>query len=150
MTGEKNQTITSGENDGKGKERDTVQAEKPTEQEKKPFLKAYEKDLEKRTAAAKLFSVDEFILDADKLREVYVPEIDRKVKYKKLTLTENKELTKIKDVEDRTQKLLYKVLHKADPSTTEEKVGKLGNDVSGAIMRAILEDLNFLPKRRPT
>jgi enoyl reductase-like protein len=117
--------------------------------ENKPaFQKEYERDQAKKLKTAKLFSVDEFIADADKLREAYVPELQCKVQYKKLTLNENSAVVSVEDATERNRKLLYLVLRKADPSVTEDKVGALGNDDATYILRAILADLDFLPKQR--
>ena len=99
---------------------------------------------EERRAAADLFSIGEFIADAEMMREVYVKEIDRRVQYKKLNLGENSELAKIKDIELRGQKMLYMMLHKVDPEITEEQIIEISGDVAAAILTAIVGDQTFL------
>lgn len=102
-----------------------------------------EKEAERR-AAATLFNVDEFITDVAMMREVYVEEIDRRVQYKKLTLGENSEIVRIKNAEERGQKMLYLMLHKANPEVTEDQVTEIGGDVAAAILTAIVGDQAFL------
>ena len=99
---------------------------------------------EERRAAADLFNIDEFIADAELEREVYVEEIDRRVKYKKLNVGENSELAKIKDIEKRGLKMLYMQLHKVDPDVTEEQILKISSTVASAILAAIVGDQAFL------
>lgn len=102
-----------------------------------------EKEAERR-AAAELFNVDEFIADATMMHEVYVEEIDRRVQYKKLNLAENSELARIKDVRERGQKMLYMMLHKANPAITEDQISEISSDAATAVLTAIVGDRSFL------
>ncbi|MHA1286257.1 MAG: hypothetical protein ACTSPB_02515 [Candidatus Thorarchaeota archaeon] len=114
------------------------------------YKKSIEEDKRRKAEAASAFDIDEFIADADIVREVYIEEIDRNVQYKKLTVKENAVLMKTKDVEKRGTKMLYLMLSKADSTITEEKIENLGSDVAGVILANILKDQSFLQKMIPS
>ena len=99
---------------------------------------------DERRAASELFNIDDFIIDAELIREVYVEEIDRRVQYKKLNVGENSEVAKIKDVQLRGQTMLYMMLHKVDPEITENQIIEISSDVATAILTAIVGDQTFL------
>lgn len=103
-----------------------------------------ERKEEERRAATELFNIGDFIADAEMLREVYVEELDRRVQYKKLNVGENSEVAKIKDIELRGQKMLYMMLHKADPKITEKHIMEISSDVASALLSAIVGDQTFL------
>jgi hypothetical protein len=106
--------------------------------------KAVEEEEAKRAEAAALFDIDEFITAADTIREVYVPAMHRRVKYKPLTIAENAEAQRIEDPQKRAEKLLFFYLHKADEKVSEEKVKKMLNAAGTTILTAILADQAFL------
>jgi hypothetical protein len=106
--------------------------------------KAVEEEEAKRAEAAALFDIDEFITAADTIREVYVPAMHRRVKYKPLTIAENAEAQRIEDPQKRAEKLLFFYLHKADEKISEEKIKKMLNAAGTTILTAILADQAFL------
>ena len=110
--------------------------------------KTVKKHLAEEAEAAALFDIDEFIIGAEKVREVYVREINRRVQYKKLTVAEGRELFKIADKDERSAQHLFLLLHKANPNITREKIDKLNDDEAAAILSAILREHIFL--RTPT
>lgn len=86
--------------------------------------------------ASELFSMHR----PQKVREVYVPEIDRYVRYIPLTPEENRECLKIDNVMDRIMERVYFMLSKSDPNITREKLRRI--DFFGVIhpiLKAILE-----------
>jgi len=92
---------------------------------------------ERREKARRLFDIDQFIADADKTREVEVPELNIIVRYKPLT---NEDLFKVMKIEDDTERgieLLYLMLSKADPKITREKLKKLNPLITAQILNAI-------------
>lgn len=113
------------------------------------YKKGIEEDKRRKAEAASAFDIDEFIADADMIREAYIENIDRNIKYKKLTVKENASLVKLKDVEKRGIKMLHLMLSKVDPSITEEKIENLGNDVASVILATILGDQSFLENLIP-
>ena len=115
---------------GKGKKK----KESPAERGKRILEELERKEQEQ----AKLFDISEIIMDAERIREVYVPEINRIVRFKKLTVAQDIELSKIEDPNRKALKMLYFMLHAADPKVTEESIERMPNDVAAAILRAIL------------
>jgi hypothetical protein len=111
--------------------------------------KAVEEEEAKRAEAAALFDIDEFISDAEKVRTVYVKEINRKIKYKKISVVENGEIAKMTDADERARAMLYTMLHKADNKITKEKINALSSDVATVILTTILSEQTFLQKSAP-
>ena len=104
---------------------------------------------ERREKARRLFDIDQFIADADKTREVEVPELNIIVRYKPLT---NEDLFKVMKIEDDTERgieLLYLMLSKADPKITREKLKKLNPLVTARILNAITSKEPLFLARRP-
>jgi len=121
-----------------------------TEEEKKPaFRRAYEKEQAEKLKTAQLFSVDDFISSATKTHEVYVPEIGGKVQYKIMDINETDEAAKLEG-RQRSRLMLYTFLHKADPSVTKEKIGKMSDPDATAVLNAILADIRFLQQPNET
>lgn len=114
------------------------------------YEKSIAEDKRRKAEAASMFDIDEFITDADVIREAYVEDIDRNIRYKKLTVKENASLLRVKDVEKRGTKILHLMLSKVDPTITEEKIEKLGSDVAGIILATILEEQGFLQNLPPS
>ncbi len=111
--------------------------------------KALRKLEEKREKIHMLFSIDDFIADAEKVREVEVPELGIIVRYKSLT---NEDLFKVMKIEDDTERgieLLYLMLSKADPNVTREKLRKLSPMVTARILNAITSKEPLFLARRP-
>ena len=88
--------------------------------------------------------IDEFITDATKTRWIYIEELNRKIPYKKLTISENASLLKIDDAEKRAHERLYLMLNKADKKITKEKIQQLGNDVGTIMLMKMLTRRDFL------
>ena len=104
---------------------------------------------EKREEVRRLFNIDDFIADAEKVREVEVPELGIIVRYKSLT---NEDLFKVMKIEDDTERgieLLYLMLSKADPNVTREKLRKLSPMVTARILNAITSKEPLFLARRP-
>ena len=104
---------------------------------------------EKREAVRRLFNIDDFIADAEKVREVEVPELGIIVRYKSLT---NEDLFKVMKIEDDTERgieLLYLMLSKADTKITREKLKKLNPLVTAQILNAITSKEPLFLARRP-
>jgi len=108
-----------------------------------------EEEERKRALAAKVFDIDEFIIDAEKTRETYVPEINRWVRWKKLLLGDEAEIRKIEDLEERGQERLYRLLSKVDPSITREKIKLMPSDAAYAILMRITAEPAFLLEEIP-
>lgn len=96
----------------------------------------------------KFFDVQEFLMDGERVHEAYVPEIDRVVRFKKLTIKETYELSQITERDKRAEKMLYIMLHKADPSITEEQISNLPGDVATVILNSLTE--HFLQPKTST
>ncbi|RLI53822.1 MAG: hypothetical protein DRP09_14770 [Candidatus Thorarchaeota archaeon] len=106
-------------------------------------LKEFE---EKKREQAKIFKIDEVLADSNKTYEVYVPEIDAVVKYKKLTIGDLEDI-KGKTDEEIAIRLLWKMLNKADPEITLEKVKQLPIEVATAILQKISAPLFQMQKQ---
>ena len=84
--------------------------------------------------ARNLFRSADILKGATTPIPLYIPELDGKVMYCRLTYKELTELTDIKDIADRNVLQLYKHLNKADPEVTEEKI----RDLPGSWVNLIL------------
>jgi hypothetical protein len=102
-------------------------------------LQEFEKKAEEE---AKLFNIDEFLADADKVIEKYVEGVGV-IRYKRLSFMEVVELSqKYKDDQMRfSTALVAKMLSKADPRVTLEKFEKLPTSIAVKIMNALAEEL---------
>ena len=99
-------------------------------------------DLEK---ARNLFRSADILKGATTPIPLYIPELDGKVMYCRLTYKEMTELTDIKDIADRNVLQLYKHLNKADPEVTEEKIrGLPGSLVNLVLLKIGANENRFL------
>ncbi len=89
-------------------------------------------------------TIDQILADVERLYEVYIPEIDGKIRYKKLTQAEYLEIAKIEDPEVFAQEMLFRMWRKGDPNVTLEKVKKLPFDLVITIQNRIHEATPFL------
>jgi len=112
-------------------------------------LKAFRRAEELRAEAeqARIVSIDELLNEYDRVFTVYVPEIGRAIRYKRLTIADLTEVLAEKDESRRALLMLYKMWSKADPDVTLEKVERLPMEVSAAILQAILQSSPFLAIR---
>jgi len=115
----------------------------------KELKRMMEEEERRRAEAAKMFNIDEFIIDAEKTRETYVPAINRWVRWKKLTLADEAEIREIEDLEERGQERLYRLLSKADPRITREKIKRMPSDAAYAILMRLLAEPAFLFTETP-
>ena len=110
----------------------------------KRVLEEHEKRKEK---IRKQFNIDDFIRDAEEVREVEVDYGGETliIKYKSLRNKDNFELAKIEDDQKRSVKTLYIMLSRADPNVTEEKVENLNPILTQRILAEISKrELSFL------
>ena len=98
----------------------------------KTKLEQYEKEKEK---FAKVFDIDKVLEDAAQIKEAYIEELNMKVRYRPLTVDDLGDIMKAKTDEERAIIILYKMLHKADPKVTLEKVKALPIEIAAAILR---------------
>ena len=99
-------------------------------------------DLEK---ARNLFRSADIITGASTPVQLYVPELDGKIMYCRLTYKELTELTEITDIAERNVLQLYKHLNKADPEVTEEKIRNLpGSWVNLMLLKIAANENRFL------
>lgn len=108
------------------------------------------KQEEERRKNAKLFNIDDILADSEKVKEVYIPGYEIKVRYKELAISDSTEIRAAKDNDERTYLILYKMLNKADPSVTLEKVQKLPLLLASAIIAKIVGTENFLQALKPS
>lgn len=107
-----------------------------------------------RRKNAKLFNIQE-LLDLPEIREVYVPEFDRRILVCKLTGSEMLEIRKKypANTEDTAFKqsieLLYQRMHKADVTVTREKLLALSGEEQTALFKASNSVFGFLPQTKP-
>ena len=109
-------------------------------------LKEFE---EKKREQAKIFKIDEVLASSNKTYEVYVPEINAVVKYKKLTIGDLADIKGETD-EEVAIRLLWKMLNKADPEITLEKVKQLPIEVATAILQKISAPLFSFENKKTT
>ena len=107
-------------------------------------IEEYKRKLEEwerqQAEKAKEFNPDEFLVDPKQFQEVFVPEINRVVKFRLLTIEEMAEAaSKAKDNMDATQRIIAKML-----GIPYNKAKKLRGDVLTAIMQRIDEKTHFL------
>ena len=106
-------------------------------EEYKRKLEEWEKQ---QAVKAKEFNPDEFLVDPKQLQEVFVPEINRIVKFRLLTIEEmNEAVTKAKDNIDASQRIIAKML-----GIPYSKAKRLRGDVLSVIMQRIDEKTRFL------
>jgi len=86
---------------------------------------------------AEVFKPSDVLADSRTKRTVYVPEIDRVVEYVPLSLKDLEEINKAKSDHERAIRTLWKMLSKADPEWTLEKVEALPLEVAVAIIRRV-------------
>lgn len=108
--------------------------EKGKVEEYKAKLEKYE---QKQAEKAKLFNIDDVLADSNKPREVYVEEINAKVRYGVLSIADLSEINKAETAEEKAVLMLYKMLAKADRNVTLDKVKALPLDVATAILTRI-------------
>lgn len=118
-------------------------------EEYKEKFQEFEKKAEEE---AKLFDIDELLKDADTVLEKYVEGIGV-IRYKRLSFIEASELIKSygEDREKFALATVARMLSKADPRVTVDKLGRLPTSVVVKIMNALAEEvkLDFLPKETP-
>jgi len=100
-------------------------------------LSESEKERIRKEREARAKTIDEILSEAEAIKEVYVEAIDAKIRFKKLTIKEIAELSKIEDPFERAKHYVYKMWSKGDPSVTLEKIEKLPADILTAIATAL-------------
>lgn len=80
------------------------------------------REQEETEKAIKLFDPSELTRSSKTLREVYVPSLDRTVKFGVWTLNDNKELDKCQDPKEKGYVVLWVMLRKAYPELTLEAI----------------------------
>ena len=101
------------------------------------FKRKLEKYEEQQKRAAKLFDVKEVLAEASEIREVYVPELDRAVRYGALTVGDLSEVEKAETDMEKGIRILWLMLRKANPELKLEDVQKLPVDVATALFNAV-------------
>ena len=114
--------------------------ESPVERGKRVLEELERKEREQ----AKLFRIDEVLADASKIREEYIPELGYRVQYGLITLEDLEEIDRQKTVRDKTYCILAKMLQKADPNVTIEKIKKLPFEQATLIINRLIP--HFLPQ----
>jgi hypothetical protein len=107
--------------------------------------KLREKEAEKGVKA-ELFSPSDILADANTVRRVYIPEIDRTVEYCPLSLKDLEEVKKAKSDQERATRTLWKMLNKANSEWTLERVESLPVNVAAAIIRHVTPPLTQTPQ----
>lgn len=102
--------------------------------------RAFEEVEKKKREAARVFNIDDVIRGSDTIREVYVEELNCVVRYKPLTFADLPEIAKATNEQERGILILYKLLSKADPNVTLEKVKMLPVNIGNAILRRIEQE----------
>ncbi len=111
-----------------------------TETKKKlNFTDQFKQDQKALAEAEKAFNIDDFIVDADKTFTVYVPEINRTIKYKRLNNEDGGKLEPFIKASKYEQGIhtLALMMFKADGKTTFEKLQKMSTEDAAAILNAI-------------
>lgn len=94
----------------------------------------------------KLFNIDDFQADADKVEEVPVEGVGI-VRFKRVVIADLFDLPEMKTRHEYTARLIYKMMSKADSNVTYEKICKLPPDVASRIFDVLAEKMVFLPQR---
>jgi len=114
----------------------------------------YKQKLEKHRAVkaekAKLFNPNDVLVDSSRVKRVYVEAIDRTVEYGPLTLADMEDITQAKTDQERAITMLWKMLAKADPDWTLEKVKQLPLTVATAILAEIAGPLTVPLTPKPS
>lgn len=90
----------------------------------------------KRKKNGKIVTVDDLLKTAE-VKEAEIPELGIVIRYAPLTLGDLKDLRKAVEDEEATTIILYRMLSKADPSVTLDKVKQLPLDVASIILNKI-------------
>ena len=101
------------------------------------YKKKLEEQRQRKAEEARLFNIEEVLADSSKIREVYVEEIEAKVRYGPLTIGDLSDVLKGETDQERAILMLWKMLSKADEKITLEKVKALPIDVATAILTKI-------------
>lgn len=106
------------------------------------YAKKLQQFEEKAEEEAKLFNIDDFLLDVDKTLEKKVEGVGV-IRYKRLSFIEVIELTEKygKDPKKFSTALVVKMLSKADPRITLEKFEMLPTSIAVKIMNALADEL---------
>jgi hypothetical protein len=121
----------------------------PTKEDKPKFVKAFEKDQEKTDKILKSFNIDDFTGATDEEKTEAIDGLGV-VKFKLLSLAEIKAIVKrmevenVKAVEDQGTYLIAEMMHKADGTTTFEKLQNLPSAVASRLLEALGKHSGFL------
>jgi hypothetical protein len=94
---------------------------------------------------AELFNPNDILADANTVRRVYVPEINRFVEYCPLSLKDLEDVNRAKTDQERATRTLWKMLSKANSEWTLEKVESLPLEVAAAIIKRLTPPLTLQP-----
>jgi len=119
------------------------------EGKREKFKRELEKHKERVEKTRRLFNIDDFVADADRVREVEVPDYGITVRYKRLTNEDSLKLNKIEDAQEKNLETFFIMLSKADPNVTREKVWKMDPILTAKILTAIAaNEFNFLTQKK--
>lgn len=108
----------------------------------KALLEAKERYQEAEAKAVKK-TIDQILEERDKLYEVYIPNLDCKIQYGRLTVPEFMEIEHLTQ-DEFPRRFLYLMWTKGDPSLTEEKFNRFSDLEIRIILGYILENTPFL------
>ena len=104
-------------------------------EEYKQKLEEFEKQREEER---RLFTPDDILASSDEVKRIYIPEINREITYCPLSLDDLAFINEADTDEERGIRILYRMLSKANPEWTLEKVRKIPIGVATAILQRIL------------
>ena len=111
------------------------------------YKKRLEQHQKEREKILKQFNIDEFVADAERVKEVEVEWGGETlvIQYKSLRNKDNFELAKIEDTQKRNIETLYLMLCRADRNITREKIETLNPILTQRILAEISKrELSFL------
>lgn len=88
-------------------------------------------------------TIDQILEERDKLYEVYIPNLDCKIQYGRLTVPEFMEIEHLTE-DEFPRRFLYLMWRKGDPELTEEKINRFSDLEIRIILGYILETTPFL------
>ena len=104
---------------------------------KKGFKIQFDEEQTATEQAIKAFNIDDFLVDPDKIEEKAIPNIGV-VRFKRLTADEIREFANIPDSFEVGMRMLTKMLSKADPSITYEKIKQMDVIVTSRILQEVV------------
>ncbi len=120
-----------------------------TKPKKKTFKEQFEEDQQKTDQAIKAFNIDDFVTSPEVMRKVQVPGVGEII-FKVLSYDEVQQVhgqckkLGITDPQEQGFHIIAEMMHKADGTTTPEKLHKIPGNLTNKIVERLGKESGFL------